>query len=280
MNIAEVRKVVGRIKASLFKKSNSHSIGSLKSNFRGTGLQFREHQIYAPGDDVRFIDWKILAKTNVPFVKTFEEERNVEIAVVIDAAPTMRMGYKGVSKLQASIEMTCLLYLLAHETGDYIHTLIITDQIKSVEKSSGEPGIARFVKALESSQVIDNNGKVVLEAQNMDILSAETKAIAIKKHLQKNREIVLFSDFNDFIKPEELNKILFRKNTHAFRLRSPLEDATSTPYTLHAENEKGLGSCFISIRQNELQANESSIKKIKKIYVNEPYLENFIKELS
>jgi uncharacterized protein (DUF58 family) len=77
VNIAEVRRVVGRIQASLFKNSNSTSVGVLKSQFRGTGLQFREHQVYEPGDDVRFIDWKILAKMNTPYIKTFEEERNV-----------------------------------------------------------------------------------------------------------------------------------------------------------------------------------------------------------
>ena len=85
MDITKVRKTVGKFKASLFKKANSHTIGMLKTNYRGTGLQFKEHQVYNFGDDVRFIDWKILAKTNQPYVRTFNEERNVEIVVVIDA---------------------------------------------------------------------------------------------------------------------------------------------------------------------------------------------------
>ena len=82
MNISEVRKVVGRLKASLFKRANSHSIGMLKTNVRGTGLQFKEHQVYTHGDDVRFIDWKILAKTSHPYVKTFVEERNLETKLI------------------------------------------------------------------------------------------------------------------------------------------------------------------------------------------------------
>lgn len=85
----------------------------LKTNIKGTGLQFKEHQVYNFGDDIRFIDWKILAKTSHPYVKTFNEERNVEIVVVIDASTTMMTGYNGVSKLQAAIEICCLLYLLA-----------------------------------------------------------------------------------------------------------------------------------------------------------------------
>src|SRR5688572_28915781 len=109
MNIQEVRKVVGRIKSHLFKNSNSYAIGMLRSHFRGSGLQVKEHQVYMAGDDVRFIDWRMLAKTGNPYIKTFEEERNVEIVVVIDVGPTMYIGHKGVSKLQAAVEVCCLL---------------------------------------------------------------------------------------------------------------------------------------------------------------------------
>ena len=48
---------------------------------------FKEHQIYSHGDDVRFIDWKLLAKSQTPYIKTFEEERNVEISIILDATP-------------------------------------------------------------------------------------------------------------------------------------------------------------------------------------------------
>lgn len=280
MNITEVRKVVGRIKASLFKKSNSQSIGSLKSNFKGTGLQFREHQIYAPGDDVRFIDWKILAKTSTPFVKTFEEERNVEIAVIIDANDSMLLGFNGVSKLQASIELTCLLYLLSQETGDTIHTIIISDRVKSIDKSSGEAGITRFIKALESEEIIDSQGKVRLERVSKGLLSESEKSQAIKKYLLKNREVVIFSDFNNFINYESLKKILYRKNTHAFRLRSPIEDTVKWPYVFYSSLATNKGGYFFSQDKVDSGRLEDDYKRVKRLYVNESYLEKFVKELS
>lgn len=61
MDTSEVRKIVSNIKGSLFRNANSFSIGMLKSHFKGTGLKFKEHQVYSHGDDVRFIDWKMLA---------------------------------------------------------------------------------------------------------------------------------------------------------------------------------------------------------------------------
>jgi uncharacterized protein (DUF58 family) len=165
MNITEVRKVVGKIRANLFKKANSHSAGMLKTNFRGTGLQFKEHQVYNFGDDIRFIDWKILAKTSHPYVKTFNEERNVEIVVVIDATATMLTGYNGVSKLQAAIEICCLLYLLAKDTNDFVHALIVADEIIHVPKKSGEAGISHFISILEDKKILTEHGLVNLERE-------------------------------------------------------------------------------------------------------------------
>ncbi|MEK6626470.1 MAG: DUF58 domain-containing protein, partial [Bdellovibrionota bacterium] len=79
MNLEQVHRVVASIKANLFKRSNSYSIGKLKSNVRGTGLQFKDYQVYCPGDDIRFIDWKLLARTGHAYIKLYEEERNVEV---------------------------------------------------------------------------------------------------------------------------------------------------------------------------------------------------------
>lgn len=279
MNIAEVRRVVGRIQASLFKNSNSTSIGVLKSQFRGTGLQFREHQVYEPGDDVRFIDWKILAKMNAPYIKTFEEERNIEIAVIIDASDTMKMGYKGISKLQACIELACLLYLLAEQTKDMIHTIIITDDIVSVPKSCGEKGIARLIKSLQKTGLMNENGQVVLtpteENTNRD---QDRRSKEVLKHLKKNREVVLLSDFNDFINTDELKRILYKKNTHAFRVVSPIEKTTKIPYLLYLDRSN---PHFAKVKMSSEKLNSGSFeKRIKELSVSERYLEDFVRELS
>ena len=165
MDLKSVERTVAKIKNSLFKNSNSFSIGMLKSKFRGTGLQFKEHQVYSHGDDVRFIDWKILAKTSNPYIKTFEEERNVEIVVVIDATETMMTGYNGVSKLQASVELCCLLYLLAKESGDYVHAVIVSDRVTSLRRASGEAGVISLVSALERDELMNSRGNINIGRQ-------------------------------------------------------------------------------------------------------------------
>jgi uncharacterized protein (DUF58 family) len=280
MNITEVRKVVGRIKASLFKSANSHSVGMLKTNFKGTGLQFKEHQVYTFGDDIRFIDWKILAKTSNPYVKTFNEERNVEIVVVIDASATMLTGVNGVSKLQSAIEICCLLYLLAKESNDYVHALIVADEIIHVPKKAGEAGISHLISILEDKHILNENGQVNLERLVGKGVDNSQKYISIMKHLNSKREIVMLSDFNDFIESSILKKILYRSNVHCFQLLSPLDEAKTLPYSLFASQSSmsngALGKYDLSGKK---ELTNQFGKKFKKIRIQEKYLESFVKEM-
>lgn len=280
MDITKVRRTVGKLKTSLFKKANSHSIGMLKTNFKGTGLQFKEHQVYTFGDDVRFIDWKILAKTNQPYVRTFNEERNVEIVVVIDASLTMLNGYNGVSKLQAAIEICCLLYLLAQETSDFVHTIVVTDEVINIPKMAGDKGITHLVKVLEDKEVLNANGDVNTDRiidENVDI---RKKYISIMKHLQRKREIILLSDFNDFLEKEALRKLIIRPNVHCFQILSPLDEAVKIPFSIFASSgpskRAGVGKYDLSGVKEILS---EFGKKIKKVNVKDKYLENFVKEM-
>lgn len=280
MNITEVRKVVGKIKANLFKNANSHSIGMLKTNFRGTGLQFKEHQVYSFGDDIRFIDWKILAKTSHPYVKTFNEERNVEIVVVVDATSTMLSGYNGVSKLQAAIEICCLLYLLAKDTNDLVHALIVSDEIIHVPKKSGEAGITHFISTLEEKNILNEHGQVNIDREFGDGADNLLKYQSVMKHLNRKREIVLLSDFNDFIDLAVLKKILFRTNVHCFQLLAPIDEAQTLPYSLFASSRKSeRGSVGKYDLSGKKELSHELGKKIRRIRIKDKYLENFVKEM-
>ncbi len=281
MNIVEIKKVAGRLKSALFKNSNSYSIGMLKSHFKGTGLQFKEHQIYSHGDDVRFIDWKMIAKTNRPYIKTFEEERNVEITVVIDAGVTMLSGFEGVSKLQAAIEICCLLYILARETGDYLHVIILGKKVTIVPKKNGDGGIVNLISALEKAGVIDENGDVILSADmGQEMMSHKEKIGVVMPHLVKRREIVMLSDFNDFFEESVLHKLVYRSNVHCFQILSPLDEAEKIPYSVFSKSAETGKSRFAKLNFDGKKEFENPLgKKFKKLRVQERYLEEFIKEM-
>ena len=281
MNIKEVHKTVSKIKASLFKNSNSYSIGMLKSHFRGSGLQFKEHQLYDHGDDVRFIDWKLFAKTGTPYIKTFEEERNVDIVVIIDASMSMFTGFENISKLQASIEICCLLYLLAGETKDYIHTLIVCDEIITIPSRRGEGGIIELISQLEKRELLTQKGSFNISYEHKKEIPEEEKMLLIKKHLAKRKELVILSDFNDFLNISELEKISHQKNIHCFQILSPLDEAEEIPYSVFSKGSLNIKKGILK-KINFKQKNKNKkniIKKIKKLRVQDRYLEEFIKEM-
>jgi uncharacterized protein (DUF58 family) len=281
LDIKQVRQSVARIKTSLFKNSNAYSIGMLRSHFRGGGLQFKDHQPYVHGDDVRFLDWKVYAKTKVAYMKTFEEERNVEIVVVIDTTTTMRSGYEGVSKLQVAIEICCLLYLLSSETGDFVHVVLWGGELVNLPKMAGERGIISLISALERNGVLDSEGRVERANSKVDSTKSDHRGelATLARHLHKKREVVILSDFNGGIPLDLLERYLVRSTLHCFRLLSPLDTATNIPYLLYTEDAIS-GEQRLSRTLMDRQQQMSTIRhRIKDLPIDQRYLEAFVKEM-
>lgn len=275
MNLKEIEKAASKIQAQLFKRSNSFAIGMLKSHFKGSGLQFKEHQVYVPGDDVRFIDWKLSAKTSHTYIKTFEEERNVEIYVVIDLTPTMYLGYKGISKLEAAIEITCLLYLLAEKSQDKVKLIFIGEETKLLPSLSGHAGIAALISLLQKMEVINENGKINIK-EDIKLIDEAKRLRQIKAFLARRKEVVLLSDFTSYSDIKELNKILYKPNLHCFKLVSPLELYTDLPFSVWTRG--GNSGCYASA--NSMKEKSEELKgRLRVINVKDRYLDVFVREM-
>lgn len=285
MDIKAIEKVVGQIQSQLFKNSNNISVGMLKSSFRGTGLTFKEHQVYSFGDDVRFLDWNLLAKTNTPYIKTFEEERNVEIVVIIDMDPSMYNGYKNVSKLQASIEICCLLYLLASKTGDIVRPILVGDEIINLPAKAGKEGIVQLITALEKKGLFNEDGKVDISYRPQKSLPADEKYVEVVRHLARQKEVVLLSDFVEFLPLKGIKTILSKSNVHCFKITSPVDDLEKNSFTVYGRSTSSQnlgGSTIFSINKKKRLAGtlEKLLgKKLKKINVKDRYLEEFVREM-
>lgn len=274
MNLKEIEKAVARIQSHLFRNSNSFAIGMLRSHFKGSGLQFKEHQVYTPGDDVRFIDWKLSAKTTNTFVKTFEEERNIEIIVVLDLSDSMLIGYKDVSKLQAAIEIACLLYLLAEKTKDHVKVVILGEESLILPSTSGKQGITLLVSMLEKLNVLDANGKVNLVLRLESPMDEGKKMGLLKSFVARNKEVVFLSDFSGIKDHATLNKLLYRKNMHCFKVTSPLDEEETSLFSI-LTSLKG-HKAFVKTRR---EGNKDVKGRFRKISVKDRYLESFIREM-
>jgi uncharacterized protein (DUF58 family) len=281
MDLKEIERAAAKIQQAIFKNSNSIAIGMWKSHFKGSGLTFKEHQVYSHGDDVRFIDWKLSAKTDRPFIKTFEEERNVNISVVLDLSPSMLIGHNKVSKLKASIELACLLNLMTQKSGDAVEIILVGEEVTVLPKSKGKEGIVQLLMALQKLNVLHENGNVNFNYNFKKSVTVKEKESIVIRELGRKKEVILISDFNDYIPISSLNKLLYRRNFHCVQLTSPLDENDSQPFSLFCrplgDNTKKAIAHSKSRKQDE--GNEKLGKRFKKINVKDRYLEEFIKEM-
>lgn len=279
MNLREIERVVGMIQTHIFRNSNAYSAGMLKSHFRGSGLQFREHQIYVPGDDVRFIDWKLSARSPNIYLKTFEEERNVEIVVFFDLSNTLLYGFEGVSKLQAMLEIVGLLYLLAGETHDLVRVIIWGEKTLNLPPKKGREGLTLFISQLEKMGLLDSDGKVILNQNRpLNTHTEDNKIAQIKSFLARRKEVIYLGDLSLVQDKEIWRKILDKKNMHCFRIFSPVDKNANQPFLLKLKNpSSGKGT----VRDLKGDADDPLFVKqrFKEIGVHERYLEKFVKEL-
>ncbi len=279
ININEVRRALSKAQTRFFKKANSYSVGVLKSKVRGTGLQFKEHQVYSHGDDVRFIDWKMLAKTSNPYVKTFEEERNVEIILVLEVSPTMLAGENGISKLQAAIEIGCMLYLMADKSSDMVHLVLVSDKILELPKMRGEKGMRTMLELLKKEKILDEKLNIlyqnIIENDEVDQKKLDFK---LNKLLYKKKEVIVLSDFKGQIQGDVIAHLAKHSHVQCFRVIAKIDESISLPYSVFGQNKKSQ-SQFSRVNTGD-ELDQKILKHVTPIRMSEGHLDQFVREMS
>ncbi len=160
--------------------------GEYHSVFKGRGMEFSEVREYQFGDDIRNIDWNVTARFGHPYVKIFEEERELTVIMMIDLSGSLMFGSKEKTKQRIAAEVSAILSFSALKNNDKVGLLLFTDKIeKFVPPRKGRKHVLRIVRDVLSFKPEGNktNLKTALEYLNR----------AVKK-----RSIVfLLSDFID-----------------------------------------------------------------------------------
>src|SRR4051794_10623981 len=105
--------------------------GEYRSVFRGQGMEFAEVRAYEPGDDIRTIDWNVTARLASPYVKTFTEERELTVMLIVDQSGSTRVGEPR-TKASLGVEVAAVLALAAANHNDRVGALLFSDEIESV----------------------------------------------------------------------------------------------------------------------------------------------------
>ena len=184
-DVKELMAKVGKIRILTNKLIDDQLAGDYHSTFKGQGVEFDEVRPYIPGDDVRTIDWNVTAKTGLPYIKRFSEERELTILFLVDVSGSQGYGSVRRSKMELAAEVTALLALTAIRNQDKIGLILFSDRIvKYIPPRKGRDSVMRLVREVLAAEDSATGGT--------DIAAA----LKFLNGVQKRRAVVfLVSDF-------------------------------------------------------------------------------------
>jgi len=146
---AEVLAAVRRIEIRTRRLVDEVFSGEYHSVFKGTGMEFREVREYVPGDDVRTIDWNVTARTGDPFVKIFEEERELTVVLCVDMSRSGWFGSGGRNKVEVAAELCGVLAFAAIANKDKVGLVLFSDRVeKYIPPAKGKSHVLRLIREL------------------------------------------------------------------------------------------------------------------------------------
>lgn len=149
MDTNEIFKRVRQIEIKTRGLSNNIFAGEYHSAFKGRGMAFSEVREYQYGDDIRDIDWNVTARYNKPFVKVFEEERELTVMLLIDVSGSLNFGTVTQTKRSMVTEIAATLAFSAIQNNDKIGVIFFSDRIeKFIPPKKGRKHILRIIREL------------------------------------------------------------------------------------------------------------------------------------
>ena len=149
MEANELIKKVRKIEIKTRGLSSNIFAGQYHSAFKGRGMAFSEVREYQYGDDVRDIDWNVTARFNKPYIKVFEEERELTVMLLVDMSSSLDFGTSGMYKKDMVAEIAATLAFAAIQNNDKIGAIFFTDRIeKFIPPQKGRKHILYIIREL------------------------------------------------------------------------------------------------------------------------------------
>jgi uncharacterized protein (DUF58 family) len=183
-SVASILKKVQRIQIVANRSVNDLLAGQYRSVFRGRGMEFDEVREYQPGDEIRTIDWNVTARSGVPFIKRYCEERELTVLFLLDVSASGAFGTGKQSKLDVMVEMAALLMFSALKNNDKVGLLLFADDVRSYfPPRKGKSNVLRLIREMIATRPVPD--ETSLDA-----------ALMFLNRVQKRRAVVfLISDF-------------------------------------------------------------------------------------
>ncbi|MCZ8331012.1 MAG: DUF58 domain-containing protein [Flavobacterium sp.] len=184
METKDLLKKVRKIEIKTRRLSDHIFSGEYHTSFKGRGMTFSEVRQYQFGDDIRAIDWNVTARYNEPYVKVFEEERELTMMLMVDVSGSENFGTKNQLKSEIVTEIAATMAFSATQNNDKIGLILFSDDIELyIPPKKGKSHVLRIIRELIEFQP---KSKKTDLSQALKFLSATQKKKAI---------VFLISDF-------------------------------------------------------------------------------------
>jgi len=183
---AEILKKVRLIEIKTRHIVNNIFGGEYHSAFKGMGMEFAEVREYYPGDDIRAIDWNVTARTGKPFIKKYDEERELTVMLIVDVSASCFFGTGDSLKSDIMIELASILSFSAIKNNDKVGLLLFSDKIEEfIPPKKGKSHVLRVIREMIYHKAKDRKTDISIALEH------------IQKVLKRKSIIFLLSDFWD-----------------------------------------------------------------------------------
>ncbi len=204
---------IRRIEIRARRLVNDVFAGEYRSAFRGRGVEFQDVRDYTPGDDIRTIDWNVTARARKPYVRRYQEERELTVVFLVDASRSVQFGSGELLKGEVAAEICAVLALSAVRNNDKVGLVIFTDRIERyVPPTKGRTQVLRVIREV-----------LAFEPQHpgTDLGAALEFAGRV---LARRAVVFLISDFRDKGYERALNLINRKHDCIAVNITDPREE--------------------------------------------------------
>lgn len=252
MNTQELLKKVRRIEIKTRRLSNHLFSGEYHSNFKGRGMAFSEVRKYEMGDDIRAIDWNVSARLNEPYIKVFEEERELTMMLLVDVSGSGNFGSRSQIKRHLITEICATMAFSAIQNNDKVGVLFFSDKVeKVIPPKKGKNHTLRIIREL-----------LEFEPENNQTNIAE--ALRYFSSFQKKRAIAfVLSDFSDSNYRDALRLCARRHDVTGIRIYDPREEVLPNLGIIPMRDPETGGTSWINTSSRALR------KKVKERFIEQ-----------
>lgn len=277
METSELLRKVRKIEIKTRGLSANIFSGQYHSVFKGRGIAFSEVREYQIGDDVRLIDWNVTARFNHPYVKVFEEERELTVILLVDISNSQLFGSGVNTKRDLVAEISAVLSFSALQNNDKVGAILFTSAVERfIPPKNGRTHILRIIRDVLDYQSLNHGTNI---ARALEFLSRSIKKRAI---------VFIISDFFDDGFEQALKIVSKKHDTIALRIIDPreysipkvglllIQDLENREYFwLDSSNDVVLDK-FREYYQSQQKSLENLFSKLKvdsiKIETDKPYI--------